>query len=92
MPASSLWIPVKVMIPGQSLKLWPGIITFTGIQSEEAGTGANHHTPEFDVDERGMIYGVAAALGYVKDFLNYDKEIPFKPFEGTLKNLVERNL
>ena len=74
------------------LKLWPGIITFTGIQSEEAGTGANHHTPEFDVDERGMIYGVAAALGYVKDFLNYDKEIPFKPFEGTLKNLVERNL
>lgn len=54
--------------------------------------GANHHTPEFDVDERGMIYGVAAALGYVKDFLNYDKEIPFKPFEGTLKNLVERNL
>ena len=74
------------------LRLWPGIITFTGIQSEEAGTGANHHTPEFDVDERGMIYGVAAALGYVKDFLNYDKEIPFKPFEGTLKNLVERNL
>ncbi len=74
------------------LKLWPGIITFTGIQSEEAGTGANHHTPEFDVDERGMIYGVAAALGYVKDFLNYDKGIPFKPFAGTLKNLVERNL
>lgn len=74
------------------LKLWPGIITFTGIQSEEVGSGANHHTPEFDVDERGMIYGVAAALGYVKDFLNYDKEISFKPFEGTLKNLVERNL
>ena len=74
------------------LKLWPGIITFTGIQSEEVGSGANHHTPEFDVDERGMIYGVAAALGYVQDFLNYDKEIPFKPFEGTLKNLVERNL
>ena len=74
------------------LKLWPGIITFTGIQSEEVGSGANHHTPEFDVDEKGMIYGVSAALGYVKDFLNYEGEIPFTPFEGTLQNLVNRNL
>lgn len=74
------------------LKLWPGVITFTGIQSKEVGSGANHHTPEFDVDEKGMIYGVAAALGYVKDFLNYEGEIPFTPWEGTLKNLVERNL
>ena len=74
------------------LKYWPGVITFTGIQSEETGSGANHHTPEFDVDERGMIYGTAAALGYVKDFLDYEGEIPFTPFDGTLENLVNRNL
>jgi amidohydrolase len=74
------------------LKLWPGVITFTGIKNTAAGTGANHHTPEFDVDEKGMIYGVAAAIGYVVDFLNYEKEIPFKKFDGTIKNLVERNL
>ena len=74
------------------LKLWPGVITFTGIASEAVGSGANHHTPEFDVDEQGMIYGVAAALGYVVEFLNYEGEIPFKPFAGTLKNLSERNL
>ena len=39
-----------------------------------------------------MIYGVAAALGYVKDFLDYEGEIPFKPFAGTIQDLVERNL
>lgn len=74
------------------LKWWPGVITFTGIQSEEVGSGANHHTPEFDIDEKGMIYGVAAALGYVEEFQNYEGEIPFTRFKGTLKNLAERNL
>lgn len=88
--AASPWMASESM--QAYLKLWPGIITFTGIQSAEVGSGANHHTPEFDVDEKGMIYGVAAALGYVKDFLDYEGEIPFKPFEGTLKNLVNRNL
>ena len=68
------------------------MITFTGIKNDKLGSGANHHTPEFDLDERGMIYGVAAALGYVKDFLDYKGEIPFKPFAGTIQDLVERNL
>ena len=50
------------------------------------------HTPEFDVDEKGMIYGVAAAVAYAVEFLNNEKEIPFKRFDGTLKSLVSRNL
>lgn len=74
------------------LKLWPGVITFTGIRNAAVGSGANHHTPEFDIDERGMIYGVAAGVGYTVDFLNYQGEIPFQPFTGTLKNLLERFL
>lgn len=74
------------------LKWWPGVITFTGIQSEKSGAGANHHTPEFDVDEEGMVYGVAAAVSYAVEFLDYEGEIPFKKFDGTLKNLVNRNL
>ncbi|MCI8510904.1 MAG: amidohydrolase [Lachnospiraceae bacterium] len=74
------------------LKFWPGVLTFTGIKSSAVGSGANHHTPEFDVDEDGLPYGVAAAIGYVVDFLNYEGEIPFKPFAGTLENLVNRNL
>ena len=74
------------------LKWWPGVITFTGIQSEKSGAGANHHTPEFDVDEEGMINGVAAAIAYVVEFFNYEGEIPFERFDGTLENLVNRNL
>ena len=74
------------------LKLWPGVLSFTGIQSDEKGSGANHHTPEFDVDEEAMITGAAAAIGYVEEFLGYEGEIPFTPYTGTLDDLVERNL
>ena len=74
------------------LKLWPGLVTFTGIRSKEVGSGAGHHTPEFDIDERAMVYGVATAVGYTIDFLDYKGEIPFTPYEGTLENVVNRNL
>ena len=74
------------------LKYWPGVITFTGIQNPEMGTGANHHTPEFDLDEKGMIYGAAAAIGYVVDFLNYEGEIPFTPYKGNIRELAARNI
>lgn len=74
------------------LKLWPGLMTFTGIRSEAVGSGANHHTPEFDLDEKGMVYGIAAAVGYVIDFLDFRGDIPFQPYQGTLQELVNRNL
>lgn len=74
------------------LKLWPGVFTFTGIRSETVGSGANHHTPEFDLDEKGMLYGITAAVGYAVEFLNYKEEIPFRAYAGTLKELVNRNL
>ena len=74
------------------LKYWPGVITFTGIKNDKLGCGANHHTSEFDLDERGMIYGAAAALGYVVDFLNYEGEIPFTPYEGNIRELSARNI
>ena len=73
------------------LKYWPGVITFTGIKNDTLGTGANHHTPEFDLDEKGMVAGVAAAIGYVVDFQNYEGEIPFKPYPGTIRELSARN-
>lgn len=74
------------------LKLWPGVLSFTGILNEKQGSGANHHTPEFDVDEEAMITGAAAAIGYVEEFLACEEEIPFTPYTGTLDDLVERNL
>ncbi len=74
------------------LKYWPGVITFTGIKNDTMGTGANHHTPEFDIDEKGMVAGIAAAVGYVVDFQNYEGEIPFTRFPGTIRDLTSRNL
>lgn len=73
------------------LKYWPGVITFTGIKNDAMGTGANHHTPEFEVDDKGMIAGITAAIGYVIEFQNYEGEIPFKKFNGTIRDLSSRN-
>lgn len=55
---------------------YPGVFAFTGIQDEETGSGANHHTPEFDVDERGLVYGVEAALAYVLTMLKEKPSFP----------------
>ena len=73
------------------LKYWPGVITFTGIKNDAMGTGANHHTPEFEVDDKGMIAGITAAIGYVIEFQNYEGEIPFTRFNGTIRDLSSRN-
>ena len=63
---------------------YPGVFAFTGIQDEETGSGANHHTPEFDIDERGLVYGVEAALSYVLAML---REKP--PFPSFVKKDLE---
>lgn len=54
---------------------YPGIFTFTGAKDEEVGSGANHHTPEFDIPEKGLKYGVEASLAYVLAMLKEKPEI-----------------
>ena len=49
--------------------MYPSVFSFVGIRSEEAGSGANHHTPQFDLDEQGMLTGVTAAVAYARAFL-----------------------
>ena len=61
------------------LQKFPGVLTFTGIANKEEGCGANHHTPEFDIDERGLIYGTAMAISYALAFLNNPQPIKFTP-------------
>ena len=48
--------------------LFRGVETFVGIKNDELGSGANHHTPEFDLDEDGLTYGTAAAVSYVLEY------------------------
>ena len=47
---------------------FPGVETFMGIKNDELGSGANHHAPEFDLDEDGLTYSTAAAVSYVLEY------------------------
>lgn len=48
----------------------PSAFAFVGIRNERLGSGAPHHSAQFDVDEEAMVWGTAAAVGYAVDFLN----------------------
>ncbi|MGN0778686.1 MAG: M20 family metallopeptidase [Aristaeellaceae bacterium] len=49
--------------------MYPSVFSFVGIRNEQLGSGANHHTPAFDLDEEGMLTGMAAAVAYAQAFL-----------------------
>lgn len=74
------------------LQKFPGVLTFTGIANKEEGCGANHHTPEFDIDERGLIYGTAMAVSYALAFLNTPQPIKFTPNPEPVEQLAKRNV
>lgn len=77
---------------GAYLRLWPGALAFLGIRSEGKGSGAGHHTPEFDVDEDALLTGAAAMTAIVRA---YDADRPTFSFERsgeTLDELLERRL
>ena len=67
----------------------PGVNSFTGIRDDRYGSGANHHTPEFDIAEEGLIYGVAAALGYVLNYLESPPDLSdFQPVCENMEDLI----
>ena len=74
------------------LKLWPGVLSFTGAMNAEKGCGANHHTPEFDVDESGMAYGAAAAVAYAHAFLTQCPRYDFERRVVSMADLVSRSI
>lgn len=69
--------------------MYPGVESFIGIKNEELGSGANHHTPEFDLDEEGLLYGVTAAVGYVLEYFDNPPDTKdFKPAYASMSELV----
>lgn len=69
--------------------LFPGVETFVGIKNDELGSGANHHTPEFDLDEDGLIYGTAAAVSYVLEYFeNTPDTSAFEPAYNSISKLI----
>lgn len=47
----------------------PSVYAFIGIANSDKGTGANHHTAEFDVDEDALILGVGCAAAFACNVL-----------------------
>ena len=74
------------------LKLWPGVLTFTGVRNEMLGSGANHHTPEFDVDEAALLPGAAAACAFALDILENRPDFGFKREIVSMQDLVSRSI
>ena len=50
------------------LKLYPGIMCHLGIRNPEYGSGAEHHSSKFDVDENVLPTGVKATVLYAAGF------------------------
>lgn len=47
----------------------PAVYAFVGIRNEGLGTGAPHHTPEFDIDEDALAMGTAGAVAFACNIL-----------------------
>lgn len=62
-----------------ALARWPGILAFTGIKDDEVGSGAAHHTAQFDIGEKGLKTGVGTVLSYTLALLKEKPAIDFKP-------------
>lgn len=69
-------------------KYFPGVFAFLGIKNEAKGTGADHHNPQFDLDEDVLKLGVASTVQYAIDFLNNEKEIDFTPEKRNVKDIA----
>lgn len=70
--------------------MYPSVLSFTGIKNDQLGSGANHHTPKFDLDEKGLIYGAAAAICYAMSYLeNPPATEDFKPAAETSEKMIK---
>lgn len=74
------------------LRLWPGVLAFTGVRNERIGAGANHHTPQFDLDESALLPGAAAACAFALDVLTQRPDFAFRREIVSMQDLVSRSI
>ena len=84
------WMASETM--GAYLKLWPGVLSFTGVRNEEAGCGANHHTPAFDLDETALLPGAAAACAFALETIRRRPAFGFRRQIVSMADLVSRSI
>lgn len=61
---------------GHYARRYPGVFAHLGIADAAKGTGAAHHTPEFDIDEDVLRIGAAATVAYALAILKDGLEGP----------------
>jgi len=71
-------------------KLFPSALIFLGVQNEALGSGADHHTEFFDIDETALAVGVAEEVAFARAFLEHTGEIPFQG-DGDILRLLNDN-
>lgn len=50
-------------------QLCPVVFSFIGIKNKHLGSGAEHHTKEFDLDEKSLFYGIGSMFKFSLDYL-----------------------
>ena len=71
------------------LAIWPGVFCLIGDRNPEKGTGANHHSPIFDVDEDILPAGCAMAVNYALCFLREEGKPGHGWFDGAGAEIYE---
>ncbi|MBQ9010978.1 MAG: amidohydrolase [Clostridia bacterium] len=77
---------------GFYFRLWPGVLSFTGVGNPEKGCTVGHHMPDFDLDEDGMPAGAAMAVLAALEWNREPEPVPEGYRRETLEQLLERRL
>lgn len=70
-------------------KYFPGVFAFVGIYNEEKGTGAEHHSAQFDLDEDALTLGVSATVQYAINFLKYPSVVEYECEHRSVEQLFK---
>ena len=72
-------------------EMWPSVYAGLGIRNAEKGTGAAHHSPEFDVDEEVLVLGTASYVAYAEGFLRSGPDVAADRYPGGIAELYLKN-
>ena len=86
----SPWMASETM--GSYFRLWPGVLSFTGVRNPEKGCTAGHHMPDFDLDEDGMLTGAAMTVLAALEWNREPEPLPENYRQVSLEELLERRL
>jgi amidohydrolase len=68
-------VPLKPFMPSEDFsafqKVVPGFYYFLGVGNRERGITAGWHTPDFDVDEESLVWGVKVMSNVLLDYLEH---------------------